>query len=211
VGGQAVTDGISWIVATHDRGILEANLLATLDLQPADELVIIENAPSIAVAYNRGREQASRPIRCYIHHDVQVLNPARLRSALLEHCPTAGIVGVIGSREPVVPWWNGSTLGSVVDARLGRLDFGLGGECAFLDGLLLATSLDLEWDETYEGWHLYDHDMCRQALEAGSVNWCLTGGAELVRHNTAGSTNTHALAGWDEGVRRYREKYPPPQ
>lgn len=198
---------ISWIVATHNRGVLEANLLATLDLQPEDELIVVEDAPSIAVAYNRGREQATKPVRCYVHHDVQVLDPARLRAELREHCPSNGIVGVIGSREPVVPWWDGSALGSVVDARLGRLDFGSGGPCAFLDGLLLATSLDLEWDESYPGWHLYDHDICRQALDAGHTNWCLTGGADLIRHNTTGSTNTHHLDGWDAGVRRYRKKY----
>jgi len=198
---------ISWIVATHNPAVLDANLLATLDLPTEDELVVVEDAPSIAVAYNRGRARATRPVRCYVHHDVQVLDPARLRAGLLEHCPAAGIVGVIGSRNPVVPWWDGQKLGSVVDARLGRLDFGPGGPCAFLDGLLLATSLDLEWDETYPGWHLYDHDICRQALDAGRTNWCLDDGAGLVRHNTAGSTNVHQLMGWAEGVSRYAEKY----
>lgn len=198
---------ISWIVATHDRQVLDANLAATLDLQPEDELIVVEDAPSIAVAYNRGRAQTTRPIRCYVHHDVQILDPARLRAGLLEHCMGNGIVGVIGSRDPVVPWWEGQTLGSVTDARLGRLDFGPGGPCAYLDGLLLATALDLAWDESYPGWHLYDHDICRQALDAGNTNWCLADGAELLRHNTTGSTNTHQLAGWAEGVSRYREKY----
>lgn len=198
---------ISWIVATHNRGILETNILATLDLHPDDELIIIEGAPSIAAAYNRGRAQASKAVRCYVHHDVQLLDPARLREALLEHCPGNGIVGVIGSRDSVVPWWDGSTLGSVVDARLGRLDFGTGGPCAYLDGLLLATSHDLEWDESIPGWHMYDHDICRQALVHGWTNWCLDRGAELVRHNTTGSTRTHELAGWDEAVHAYRTKW----
>lgn len=199
---------ISWIVATHNRAILDANLLATLELADGDELVVIEDAPSIAVAYNRGQARATQPVRCYVHHDVQILDLPKLRAELLEHCPGSGVVGVIGSRNPVVPWWDGDTLGSVVDARLGRLDFGAGGPCAYLDGLLLATSHSLEWDESYPGWHLYDHDICRQALDAGHTNWCLEGGAELVRHNTSGTSRMRELVGWDTGLARFIEKYP---
>lgn len=199
---------ISWIVATHDRDVLEANLLATLSLGGEDELVVVEGAASIASAYNDGQRRATRPVRCYVHHDVQVLDPDRLREHLLERCtPGVGIVGLIGSRGRSVPWWDGHRLGSVVDARLGRLDFGPGGPCAVLDGLLLATVHDLAWDETYPGWHLYDHDICRQQLATGRTNWCLDDGAALVRHNTTGSPDTAQLDGWAAGVARYREKW----
>lgn len=198
---------ISWIVATHDRGVLEANLLPALELIGSDEIVVVEDAPSIAVAYNRGQARATQPVRCYVHHDVQILDLPKLRARLLEHCPSSGIVGVIGSRNLVVPWWDGDTLGSVIDARLGRLDFGVGGACAYLDGLLLASSHSLEWDETYPGWHLYDHDICRQMLDAGRTNWCLDGGGDLVRHNTTGSSQLRELVGWDAGVQRFTEKY----
>lgn len=199
---------ISWIVATHDRAVLGANLLATLQLGGADELVVVEDAPSIAVAYNDGQRRATQPIRCYVHHDVQILDLPRLRAGLLEHCPDAGIVGVVGSRDPVVPWWEGDRLGSVIDGRFGRLDYGWGGPCAYLDGLLLATSHPLEWDETYPGWHLYDHDICRQMLDAGFGNYCLTGGGELVRHNTGGTSRMAELTGWDEGLAQFNEKHP---
>lgn len=200
---------ISWIVATHDRCVLEANLAATLPIVWAagDELVVVEGAPSIAAAYNKGQAQAGQPVRVYVHHDVQILQP-ELRDRLIERCTAdVGIVGVVGSRDRAVPWWDGDRLGSVVDARLGRLDFGRGGPAATLDGLLLATVHSLEWDETYPGWHLYDHDMCRQQLVAGRTNWCLDGGAELVRHNTTGTRNMAELNGWDAGVTRYREKW----
>jgi hypothetical protein len=198
---------ISWIVATHDRSVLEANLAATLPMDAGDELVVVEDAPSIAAAYNRGQAQTSQPVRVYVHHDVQILQP-ELRERLLERCaPDVGIVGVVGSRDRVVPWWSGSRLGSVIDARMGHLDFGPGGPCAFLDGLLLATVHDLKWDETYPGWHLYDHDICRQQLEAGRTNWCLDGGADLIRHSTTGSADVSQLDGWTAGVVRYHEKW----
>jgi hypothetical protein len=197
---------ISWIVATHDRAVLEANLLPGLPVD--DELVLVEDAPSIAAAYNEGQARATHQLRCYVHHDVAILDPVRLRERLIAACtPEVGMVGVIGSREPVWPWWNGSTVGSVFDARLGLLDFGAGGPCAYLDGLLLATVHDVTWDETYAGWHGYDHDACAQMLARGLPNFCLSAGHRLVRHNTDGPTNTHAITGWAKAEQRYREKW----
>ncbi|HEX6970004.1 MAG TPA: glycosyltransferase [Micromonosporaceae bacterium] len=202
---------ISWIVATHDRTILSTNLLATLGDLAGEELIVVEDAPSIAAAYNRGTAQATQPVLVYVHHDVQVLDPVRLRAELLRACgrPGVGMVGVVGSTTAVVPWWDDlSPLGSVVDARIGRLDFGPGGPCAYLDGLLLATPHHVEWDEDYRGWHLYDHDQCQQQLAAGRHNWCLTGGHTLLRHNNVGHpTNVAQLDGWADGVQRFKEKW----
>lgn len=199
---------ISWITASHRPDVLAENLEATLKLVGGDELVVVRDAPSIAAAYNEGQARATRPIRCYIHHDVQITDPERLRRALLAACtPDVGIVGVIGSTTRTVPWWEGVCRGSVIDARMGLLDMGPGGEVAYLDGLLLASVHGLGWDQGYEGWHLYDHDICAQQLAAGRPNRCLTGGAEMVLHNTTGPANTDALAGWDTGVVRFRGKW----
>jgi hypothetical protein len=205
VGSPAVT-GISWIVATHDQQILQRSLLPTVPLD--DELVVIEQAPSIAVAYNEGTARASHRIRAYIHHDVAIVDPDRLRHLLFEACTGVhGIVGVIGSLTPVVPWWNGEQVGSVVDTRAGRLGPGGFGDVAYLDGLLLATAQDLQWDETYPGWHLYDHDICQQQLAAGLTNVCLPDGHELVRHETAGPWSLNELNGWKEGVDVFQAKW----
>jgi hypothetical protein len=199
---------ISYIVASHHWPTLRDNLAATVQGVGDDEVVVVENPTSIAAAYNEGQARARNPIRCYVHHDVQVLDPPRLRAALLAECrPDVGMVGLIGSRTPVVPWWDGDTLGSVVDGRLGLLDFGPGGECAYLDGLLLATAQHVDWDETYPGFHLYDHDMCQKMLARGLPNVCLTGGKGLVLHNTTGPADVNRLAGWDAGVALFNAKW----
>lgn len=202
---------ISWIVASHNRDILYDNLLATLQpLPPDDQVVRVENAPSIAAAYNEGARRARWLIRCYVHHDVQILDLAALRAALLDACQLdTGIVGVVGSRTPRLPWWEGDTCGSVRDARMGLLNFGPGGVCSYLDGLLLATAQPVEWDESYPGWHLYDHDVCQQMLARGLPNRCLDGGHRLVFHNTAGPTDTDRLTAWRAGTDRFREKWWP--
>lgn len=204
---------ISWIVASHDPEILGDVLAPSLEPAKAlgDELIVVRDAPSIAVAYRAGQRQARHPVRAFIHHDVRVLALQSLRHELLTHCTRGnGVVGVIGSATPALPWWEGRRIGSVRDARLGLLRFSPGGQAAaVLDGLLLAAWHDLPWDETYPGWHLYDHDVCRQMSAAGLTNWCLPEGASLVEHITTGPTNTDRLVGWAEGVARYRRKWGP--
>lgn len=198
---------ISWIVASHDLLIFDANLRPTIPAE--DELVLVENAPSIAVAYNEGQARSTQPIRCYVHHDVQILEQEALRQALIEGCTSAGVdvVGVIGSRTRTMPWWLGDKLGSVKDGRLGLIDFGAGGPCSYLDGLLLASAQHLEWDETYPGWHGYDHDICEQALRRNRVNLCLSGGHNLVSHNATSSTAMTQVNGWFEAEQRFTQKW----
>lgn len=199
---------ISWIVASHDPSVLNANLRATLQLEGADELIVVEDAASIAVAYNLGQSQATQPIRCYVHHDVQLLSSPRLRAGLVAWCtPSVGIVGLIGSRTPKVPWWKGQLCGSVIDGRDGMLHNGPGGQAAYLDGLLLATIHDIDWDETFPGWHMYDHDACQQMLSRGLTNWCLDDGHQLVKHNTTGSSNTDTLAHYHDNIARLKAKW----
>lgn len=198
---------ISWIVASHQPQVLAENLLATLALTAEDELVVIRDAPSITAAYAQGQAEATRPVRCYIHQDVRILDLDTLRTELIDTSRGVGIVGVVGSRSPVMPWWDGDLCGSVVDARLGLLHFGPGGECAVVDGLLLATRQHINWDVDWPGWHGYDHDACAQMRHRGLANWCLTGGEKLVLHNTSCPTSTAALTGWDVATARYHTKW----
>lgn len=203
---------ISWIVASHDPGILHDNLLATLTPEGDEELVVIADAPSIAVAYNEGQAKATQPIRCYVHHDVQILDPQRLRAALsflaLGDAQGIGVAGLTGSRTAIVPWWKGQACGSVVESRNGLLHFGAGGECAYLDGMLLATAKRIDWDETFPGWHMYDHDASQQMLSRGLTNWCLDDGHTLVKHNTGGSHDTDTLAHYHDNIARFHAKWP---
>jgi len=199
---------ISWIVASHDSTVLDSILRPSLRFGPGDELVVISGARSIAEAYNEGQARAVNDVRAYLHHDVALLDWARLREQLLTFCqPHIGMVGVVGSWNRALPWWEGAHCGSVLDSRHGMLGTGRGGQCAYLDGLLLATAQTVEWDESYPGWHGYDHDMCEQMLHKGLVNWCLTGGHEMVRHHTNGPRDPDQITGWSEALARFREKW----
>lgn len=196
---------ISWIVASHDWPTLRDNLGATVRGVGDDEVVVVEHATSIAAAYNEGQARASQPIRAYVHHDVRIVDAPRLRAELIRWCqPWIGLVGVVGSWRRAVPYWEGFLCGSVVDTRAGKIGPGKGGECAYLDGLLLASARDWEWDESYPGWHGYDHDICEQSLRLGLPNWCLTDGHLMVEHHT---TSSFDPPGFDDAMTRFREKW----
>jgi hypothetical protein len=220
---------ISWIVASNDYVKLGRNLLASMcprdsvdRTTPAeadarlsrltssvDEILVVWHPDSIGQAYNLGTRSATHRVRCYVHHDVEVLDVPALRTLLLDHCWSGvGMVGVMGCRQPAVPWWAGEIVGSVIDSRFGALSGDeKGGPCAYLDGLLLATAHDVVWDESYPGFHGYDHDVCQQMLARGLANYCLPGGQRLVRHNTRGPVDLGEVDGWAAAVDRFHAKW----
>lgn len=177
---------ISYIVMCNDRQTLERNLLRSLKPVGGDEILVMMDRPSAAIALNAGMEKAKNKIKCFIHSDVIVLDNDRLRSGLLEYCNDAvGMVGVIGSRDGThIPWWEKNTCGSVMEARLGVIDFDEGDcPCAVLDGLFLATSQEFRFDESFPGFHFYDYDSCKLMTNNRLANWCLRDGKSLLSHN----------------------------
>lgn len=201
---------ISWIVASHDRGILNGVLGPTLapfySTWFDDELVVIEGAGSITEAYAEGQQMARHSIKCYIHHDVKILDLINLRSQIIRGVNLGGMVGVVGSRAMVLPWWHGDLLGSVLD-RGKLLNFGGGGKCAVVDGMLLATQHHVEWDLSAPGWHGYEYDACTQFLREDTPNWCIFGGHLLVHHISDSPYDLGQVDGWDAAVAFYQDKW----
>lgn len=198
---------ISWIVASHREDILSNNLWPSLHSIDGDEILVVKEAPSITQAYQWGQAQAKYDIKVYVHSDVVILDLPKLRDALIRDTENTGIVGIIGSIDPCVPWWNGRLLGSVQDSRLGVLDYGPGGECAVVDGLLLASRRFIHWDISWDGWHGYDMDACAQMRAAQLPVWCIDDGKSMVRHNSDSPFALNAIDGWEEAVARYHEKW----
>jgi hypothetical protein len=200
---------ISWIVASHDRAVLEANLLAKLRLEGDDELIVVDNPVSIAAAYNQGSKQAGNDVRCFVHHDVQILDMDLLRHELIQNCrKDRGMVGVVGSRTPVIPWWKGDGCGNIADGLHGWFGWDNGGtRCAYLDGVLLATVQQFVWDEEYGGFHLYDYDACQEMLSSKLPNYCLTNGGNLIFHNGSSPASQDTFDEFDRAVRRFAIKW----
>lgn len=204
-----MTPVISWIVASHKEDVLQRNLMAQPFLGPGDEVIVVRDAGSITKAYTYGQEKASNPVRVYVHSDVQIVRPGALSMELLEAASLedVGMIGVVGSATMVMPWWVGALCGSVWDSRLGVLNFGAGGPCAVVDGLLLATTQHVDWDTDWPGWHGYDQDACAQMQVRGLRNWCITGGHELVQHHTDSPIGEMGIDGYPDAVERFQKKW----
>jgi hypothetical protein len=200
---------ISWIIASHRAEILNRILLPSLDhvTDLGDELVIVRDSRSITEAYHAGQQLAVHPVHVYVHHDVKITNLPVLREQLIEHTQAYGIVGVVGSRTPTLPWWVGPVLGSVVDSRLGTINFGPGDVCSVVDGLLMATRHIVDWAPDAPGWHGYDHDVCLQLLAQGMTNFCLTSGHQLVEHHATSPVSVDHLTGWHEATSWYTDRW----
>lgn len=202
---------ISYIVMCNDKVTLERNLLRSLKLAIGDELIVVMDKPSAAIAMNIGMEKAKNKIKAFIHSDVVILDNERLRNGLLEHCnDQTGMVGVIGSKNGNhIPWWEKEMCGSVKEARLGVIDFDDGDcECAVMDGLFLATAQDFRFDESFAGFHFYDYDSCKLMLNNGLPNWCLRDGKSLMAHNCKTPFDVNELGkSYSDSVQRFITKW----
>ena len=76
-------ESISYITCTHNKKIFQKCLFQSLILKDDDELIVVENAQSIAEGYNTGIDKAKNKIKCFIHHDLIVTNPILLRMNLM--------------------------------------------------------------------------------------------------------------------------------
>lgn len=202
---------ISYIVMCNDKQVLERNLLRSLKLEQGDEILVVMDKSSAAIALNVGIEKSKNKIKAFVHSDVIILDNERLRKELIDHCnESTGMVGVVGSKNGLyIPWWEKETCGSVLEARLGVIDFDGGDcQCAVLDGLFLATSQEFRFDESFLGFHFYDYDSCKLMISNGLPNWCLRDGKSLMSHNCKTPFDIRELGkSYSQSVDRFIEKW----
>jgi len=169
---SAITaDDFVAIVASNNPATLDSCLQRSPDVASgALPLVVVRDAPSMTIAYNRGLDRTDRRICVFVHQDVYLpqgwldRTVAALR-ALSEQDPdweVAGAFGVDGLRQH----------GRVWDAAF---DVELGGPMpapvpvTSFDELLLILNRrpGYRFDEALPGFHLYGTDMAQTALSAG--------------------------------------------
>jgi len=172
---------------------------------------------SMFSACNAILDLAMSDLVMFVHNDVELREPigAFLGKTfdLFESDPRIAVAGVIGGRNfGVGSWWLGGPANSYgqvyqwVNLVRYQDDGGYVNGCVDVqgvDGLLLVVrkSAGLRFDEeTFDGWHFYDIDLCFQALEKG---YRVVAYDALVQHNSGGVQ--------DEGYRKslayMREKW----
>ena len=204
---------ISVIICSRNRDIpeeLRNNIETTIGIEY--ELIVIDNSQNkydIFTAYNEGISRSEGEILCFMHEDVlfRTQNWGRIVFSHFENTKGLGVLGVAGSHFlPSVPmYWSSSPFISEHNLNLdnGKLqnffhdDFFRGKnsvEAVCVDGLCFFIHKDsfsfMRFDDqAYSGFHLYDMDICMQAVSNGySVIIC---NDILVQHawSEAGSKN----------------------
>lgn len=162
-------------------------------------IVSVWHAPGMAAGYNAAMDRLSARYKIYIHQDTFIIEPdlpARLIAAFHENA-AYGMLGIAGTTKlnDAAKWWQSppeelrmnlyqdavlEILRSVSVCSRGTVE-----PAAAADGILLATSTDIRWQETvYDGWHFYDIrqcvEFCRQGWRVGVLN----SGEPVVLHET---------------------------
>ncbi len=136
------------------------------------DVLTVQDASSITQGYNEAMEQSDAKYKIYLHQDVFILNPNFLNDLLqiFNSDKKIGMIGMIGY-ENVSPdglMWHGRSKGKIYIRTLpsinsARTDCFYSFEqdnysyVAEIDGLLMATCVDLPWDtENITGWDFYD-------------------------------------------------------
>ena len=143
----------------------------------AIEKVVVRNAPSMCNAYNQAMKKTDAKYKVYLHQDVLIRNK-NIISDLLEifkddeiglvgmaggtAMPTNGIcfatfdTGIVEERGPGLSYWMAAKTN-----RGGR-------DVVAVDGLLMATQVDIPWrEDLFRGFHYYDISQSFEMLKAG--------------------------------------------
>lgn len=191
--------GISVITWSNDLLVHNQHFGISFEAAPwygypdIDPVIILpqDGAKNLGQAYNMGRARAKYPLRIYMHQDVQLSDRSlglKLRE-LFKPSTGIGAVGPLGATiDTGGGYWfchpkfqvgsspdlSAKSLQLVSDARPLKV----------LDGIFLATDQDIEWDEGYEGTHMFIEDMCMRVRARGLRVWSVD---TWLKHRGGGS------------------------
>jgi hypothetical protein len=214
--GRATLPRFSLIVCSIDRARLyecvERYRAAFAD--EAFDLIVIDDARSLAEGYNRGIDRASSANIVFSHDDAFPISSA-FADRLAAHLEQVDVVGIAGATAALSGFWgyagqphthghviasapNGSHVDLLVWGAAGRRVDGI----RLLDGCMIAARRDVAvaigFDaQRFDGFHLYDADFSFRASAAGHA--VAVASDITVFHRSPGS--------FDAEWHRYNEKF----
>lgn len=170
---------MSWslIVASNSHAVLESNLLGSVEVKKALEIVVQKGAKSAAIAYNAGIDACRSDLIVFAHQDVYFAegwaeNLEIFIGWLNDSDSNWGVVGIYGITN------SGLGVGYTYSTGLRRFvgrPFSQPIEVRTLDEIILIIrrSSGLRFDERLPGFHLYGTDICLQAEKRGMKNYVI--------------------------------------
>lgn len=151
---------------TYERHVAHVNRLL-VPSGMAVELIPVYGAESMAEGYNRAMHRTGAKYKVYLHQDTYITN-ANFISDMIGVFRLDGNIGMIGVAGGVnLPatgtWWEGNPQYGKVEAvfqsyvylHLGDVEREYA-DVEAIDGVMMITQYDVEWDERIGGFHYYD-------------------------------------------------------
>ena len=177
---------IAFIVCTNNERYMEECRFYIDRLRVPDGMTIevlpVKDPKSMTAGYQAAMASSDAKYKVYLHQDMLLVNREFVPDLLacFREDPALGMIGVAGTEHLVnADAWRSLDIGGCYSVGTFR---GLGSiavrpeirnpqgryqEVDFIDGMLLATSADLPWDERIEGFHFYDVSQCEQFKRNG--------------------------------------------
>lgn len=177
----------TFAVAVNNKEVLEKNLYLSPGLQKGHnhQVLIKENYPSAALAYNSAIDEATNEIIIFIHQDIYLPETwfsdlSKCLSYLEERKINWGVLGCFGSGKDA-----GAGQGRVYTTGLGlhgkKIDEPVAVETLDEIILIISKSSGLRFDPNFPHFHLYGVDLCMSARDKGMINFAFQG---FCVHNT---------------------------
>lgn len=135
-----------------------------------------EGAHSMASGYNEVMKMSDADIKIYMHQDVFIINPHFLFDIIdiFESDPKIGMIGMVGYKKvnDNAVMWREKRVGDTSYYKPWELVFPFDvrkdiNDVAIIDGLMMVTSKDIEWDERFDAWDFYDASQSMRFLQNG--------------------------------------------
>lgn len=147
------------------------------------DLLAVSDAKSMTSGYNEAMKATDAKYKVYLHQDVFITNRYFIQDILdiFNSDENIGLIGMVGypkvslngvmwyeRRVGAVPMYGAAEAFKDVEFEKYRYDIADGfTDVAVADGLMLVTSQDIEWDETFDAWDFYDATQSLRFRNAG--------------------------------------------
>lgn len=176
---------ICFIICSNDDLFLSECCLYIQSLQVPEsyeiDIISIQEAASMTEGYQYAMSQTDAKYKIYLHQDVFIINPNFIIDILkiFKQDEKIGMIGMVGSVELPqcgIMWENKQRCGAVYANRIVKQvkTFfnipieGLYQEVEAIDGLLMATQVDVPWrEDLFQGWDFYDVSQSMEFRKAG--------------------------------------------
>lgn len=176
---------ISFIVCTNDPLYAGECELYIHSLTVPDgyevEVLLVEDARSMTSGYNEAMAVSDAKYKVYLHQDVMIYNRNFIIRILeiFQSDPSIGMIGMVGNTrlpDNAIHWSAGGVhAGGIYSDIIYDVNYRLFEEngdgvtdVVILDGLLMATQVDIPWrEDLFTGWHFYDLSQSREFYRQG--------------------------------------------